>query len=192
MTNYGADYLSRQQIAALPFKSVGGNVHIHPRVVLVGIENIAIGSNVRIDPDVIILATGPVEIGSYIHIGAQCYLAGGGGITLSNFTNLSQGVKLYSTSDDYSGACMTNPMIPPELSHPVVAPIVLREHVIIGSGSVVLPGVTLEEGTAIGALSLVTQSTKPWMIYGGTPARALKARRKDALAIGRQLIPAAK
>ena len=43
----------------------------------------------------------------------------------------------------------------------------------------VLPGVTVGEGATVGALSLVNRDCEPWTIYGGVPARPLKARRKD-------------
>ena len=54
-------------------------------------------------------------------------------------------------------------------------------HVIIGSGSVVLPGVTIGEGSSVGALSLITKSLEEWGVYFGSPAKKIKSRRKDLL-----------
>ena len=51
----------------------------------------------------------------------------------------------------------------------------------IGSGTVILPGVRIEEGAAVGALSLVTKSVPGWKIYCGTPAKFLKNRSKALL-----------
>jgi galactoside O-acetyltransferase len=62
------------------------------------------------------------------------------------------------------------------------APVHLGRHVIVGAGSVVLPGANIAEACAIGALSLVSQPTAPWGIYGGVPARRLKERSRDLLA----------
>jgi acetyltransferase-like isoleucine patch superfamily enzyme len=39
-----------------------------------------------------------------------------------------------------------------------------------------MPGVILEEGTSVGAMSLVLKSTEPWSIYVGSPAKRLKER----------------
>ena len=54
---------------------------------------------------------------------------------------------------------MTNPMIPTEFTS-VYVDDVIRKHVIIGSSSIILPGVVLEEGVAIGALSAVKERCK--------------------------------
>jgi galactoside O-acetyltransferase len=51
----------------------------------------------------------------------------------------------------------------------------------VGSGSVLLPGVAVGEGCAIGALSLVKDELPAWTICAGMPARPIKERRKDLL-----------
>jgi galactoside O-acetyltransferase len=181
MTSLGRQYLPDAQLQAQPFRSLGQNVLIHERANVINLENLSIGDNVRIDADVTILASGPVVIGSYVHIGAQCYLAGGAGIDLQDFSGLSQGVKIYSTSDDYSGRHLTNPTVPAAYLGVVRAPVHLCRHVIVGAGSVILPGATLAEGCAVGALSLVRRSTEPWGIYSGTPARRIAERSRDLL-----------
>jgi galactoside O-acetyltransferase len=60
--------------------------------------------------------------------------------------------------------------------------------VIVGAGSVVLPGVTLAEGTAVGAMSLVTRSTEPWSVYHGVPARRQRARHRDMLELEKRYL----
>ena len=181
MTSYNADFMSEAELARLPFAARGRNVLIHPRTTLLNVENIALGDHVRIDPDVVISAGGPVRIGSYVHIGAQSYLAGGAGIEMQDFSGLSQGVKLYSTSDDYSGRHLTNPTVPDAYLGVRRGAIVLGRHVIIGAGAVVLPGVTLGEGSAVGALSLVRKDVEPWTIQAGAPARKVAARSQELL-----------
>jgi acetyltransferase-like isoleucine patch superfamily enzyme len=84
-------------------------------------------------------------------------------------------------SDDYSGSAMTNPTVPPEFTHVSQAPVVLGRHVIIGSGSIVLPGSCLGDGVSIGALSLVKESLDPWGIYAGIPVKRLRDRSKELL-----------
>ena len=54
----------------------------------------------------------------------------------------------------------------------------LKKYVILGCNTVVLPGVTIEEGTAIGALSLVSKSLPEYGIYGGNPLKFIKERTK--------------
>jgi len=57
----------------------------------------------------------------------------------------------------------------------------IDKHSIIGASSVVFPSVTIGEGCAIGAMSLVNKSTDPWGIYVGIPVRKLKDRSKDMI-----------
>lgn len=58
---------------------------------------------------------------------------------------------------------------------------------IIGTGSVILPGVTLHEGVAIGALSLVNKNCEAFGIYAGTPARYIGDRKKELLMLEKDL-----
>jgi Acetyltransferase (isoleucine patch superfamily) len=56
--------------------------------------------------------------------------------------------------------------------HP--APIVLEDDVWIGSGSIILKGITIGEGSVVAAGSVVTKDVSPNVIVGGNPARVLK------------------
>ena len=76
-------------------------------------------------------------------------------------------------------------MVPKEFTGVTDADVVIGRHVIVGSGSVILPGVTLEEGVAISALSLVTKNCGSFGIYKG--GRRIGERRKDLLELEKQL-----
>ncbi|GAB58344.1 hypothetical protein RNAN_1316 [Rheinheimera nanhaiensis E407-8] len=52
---------------------------------------------------------------------------------------------------------------------------------IIGCGTVILPGAHLYEGVALGALSLAKGEYPEWSIYAGNPAKFIKERKKTAL-----------
>jgi putative colanic acid biosynthesis acetyltransferase WcaF len=58
-------------------------------------------------------------------------------------------------------------------------PIEVGERAWIGARAFVNPGVTLGEGSVVGAMSMVTKSTDPWAIYGGNPARKIGNRTKS-------------
>jgi acetyltransferase-like isoleucine patch superfamily enzyme len=176
-----SQFYSDEELDALGFAACGSHVRIHKQCNIVDPSNLALGSHVRIDGYTVIASSGPVEIGSYVHIGSFCYISGGGGVILEDFCGLSQGTKLYSTSDDYSGATLTNPTVPAEYTNVKRAPVHLKRHVIVGSNSVVLPGTEIGEGAAVGALSLVSGILPGWAIYAGTPARKVKNRSMDLL-----------
>lgn len=174
--------LSRTTIESMGFAAVGENVHISDRASFYNCPHISIGSNIRIDDFCVLSAgSGGITIGDYVHIAVYSSLIGSGVITLSNFCNISSRVAIYSSSDDYSGEAMTNPMVPELYTHVLHADVFLGKHVIIGSGSVILPGVRIEEGAAVGALSLVREHCRAFGVYAGAPAKFIKNRKKNLL-----------
>lgn len=177
-------FFTRQQIDEMGFSFVGKNSRLSDKASYYNCANIVIGDNVRIDDFCVLSAgIGGIEIGSYIHIAVYSSLIGAGKITLHDFSNISSRVSIYSSNDDYSGASMTNPMVPDEYTKVSHANVTIGRHVIVGSGSVLLPGVILEEGVAVGALSLVTENCKEFGIYSGVPAKRIKERKRNLLEV---------
>jgi len=181
--------LSRAAIDSMGFAGLGENVMLSDKASFHGVSRISIGSNVRIDDFCILSAgAGGICIGNFVHIGAYSSLIGACKITLSDFCNLSSRVSVYSSNDDYSGATMTNPMVPSEFTGVRHDDVMLRRHAIVGCGSVILPGVELEQGVAIGALTLVRTNCAAFGIYSGNPARRISERRRDLLQLEEQLM----
>lgn len=182
-------FLTEQQLAAMGFAELGSNVLISDKASIYGAGRIKIGNNVRID-DFCVLSAGKagIEIGSYIHIAVYSSLIGAGKITLSDFVNISSKVAIYSSNDDYSGEYMTNPMVPEAYTNVTHADVTLGKHVIIGSGSVVLPGVTLHDGVAVGSLSMITKDCEAFGVYIGAPAKKIKNRKQDLLVLETALL----
>lgn len=181
--------LSQEVIERMGFAFIGKNIQISDRASFYGVDRISLGNNVRIDDFCVLAAgVGGIVVGGYVHIAVGSSLIGAGKITLSDFSGLSSRVSIYSSSDDYSGATMTNPTVPSEFSGVTHADVFLGKHVIVGSGSVILPGVTLEDGVAVGALSLVTRSCKAFGIYSGNPVRRISERRRDLLELEKRFM----
>ena len=173
-------FYSREELQKIGFAFVGENVLVSRKASIYSPEKISIGSRVRID-DFCILS-GKITLGNNIHIAAYSALYGGeAGIVLQDYANISSRVCIYAVSDDYSGCTMTNPTVPDKYKHIQNAQVMIEKHVIIGSGSTVLPGVTLSEGSAIGAMSLCKEMTEPWKIYAGIPVKAMKDRSRKLL-----------
>lgn len=180
-------YLTQQQLDVLGFKALGENVKVSDKAAIYNPELIAIGDNSRIDDFCIV--SGEVNIGRFCHITPMCLVAGGApGIKLYDFCTLAYGVKIFAQSDDYSGASMVNSLIPRKFKNEFFAAVTLSKHVIIGAGSTVMPGVTIAEGCAVGAMSLVTKTTQSWGIYVGIPAKRIKNRDKNLLTLEKQFL----
>ncbi|WP_264522050.1 acyltransferase [Flavobacterium sp. N1994] len=174
-------FLSKEQLLSIGFKYLGKNVNISDRAVFYNPGNISIDDNSRIDDFCILSAgEGGIQIGKYIHIAAYCSMQGSGKITMEDFSGLSSRVALYSSSDDYSGGAMTNPCVPKEYTNVISGDITIKKHTIIGVSSCILPNVTIGEGSAIGAFSLVSKSIEDHVIAVGVPAKA-KVPRKTTI-----------
>ncbi len=180
--------LTHNAIERLGFFSVGRNVQLSERASFYGADRITLGDNVRIDDYCVLAAgSGGIFIGDFVHVAVGSTLIGSGKITMSDFSGLSSRVSVYSSSDDYSGAAMTNPTVPSRYTRVTHADVFLGRHVIVGSGSVILPGVKLGDGAAVGALSLVTKNCDAFGVYSGNPARRIKDRKRDLLEVERAL-----
>jgi acetyltransferase-like isoleucine patch superfamily enzyme len=173
-------YFTQEQLSKLGFKSFGKNVKISDKAAIYDCDNIEIGDNSRVDDFCVV--SGSVKIGRNVHITPMCLIAGGEkGVILEDFVTISYGVKIFTQSDDYHGYSLTNSTIPKEYKNEKKLKVLLKRHSIVGSGSIILPGVVLEVGVSIGAMSLVTRSTNPWSIYAGIPAVKIKERSKELL-----------
>lgn len=180
-------FLNSTNLLKLGFASVGENVLISDKSSIYGAAHIHIGDHVRIDDfSVLSAGEGGIHLGSFIHVACYCSLIGRENIRLDDYSGLSARVSIYSSSDDYSGEWMTNPTVASEFTKVTHLPVDIGRHCIVGSGSVILPGVTLGQGVAIGALSLVTKNCAEFGIYSGAPARFLRQRSRDLLTLESQ------
>lgn len=178
-TAHNAAFLPREALESLGFAQLGNNVRIHTSCVMVGCESISIGDNVRIDPFTVLTANQPMAIGSHVHISSHVSLVGGHGITIGDFACVSHGAKVFSVSDDYSGAALIGAQVPAEFRSLSQASIRIGAHACLGVSSIILPGGELGEGSTVGALSLVAEAISPWSFVAGIPARHIRIRDKD-------------
>ncbi|MDH5721460.1 MAG: acyltransferase [Spirochaetia bacterium] len=173
-------YYNELELRKFGWKSIGRNVMISTRASIYNHEQIEIDDNSRIDD--FCLLSGKLKIGKNVFIGAFCNLAGGEkGIILEDLSCLSYNVQVFSQSDDYSGRTMTNPTVPDKYKKEYKKIVVIEKHSIVGAGSIIFPGVTLKQGTSVGAMSLIKRNTKPWSIYSGNPAKFIRYKKKDIL-----------
>ncbi|MGI2168933.1 acyltransferase [Shewanella sp. MF05960] len=173
-------FLTEKQIEKLGFKSLGKNVKISNRCVIYNPELIEIGDNSRVD-DFCVLS-GRIVIGKNVHITVYCNIAGGEpGVNIDSYSTVAYGCHIMSQSDDYTGETMTNSTIPKEYKSETFKAVFIGKHVIIGAGSIVLPGCNIEEGCSVGAMSLINKPTMPWGVYFGVPAKRIKDRNKNLL-----------
>jgi len=175
-------FYSEDELRELGFAYCGQGVKISRKASLYNTKRISVGDFSRIDDFCVLSAgEGGIEIGRHVHIAVFALLIGQGKITLGDFVGISSRAAVYSSNDDYSGAFMTNPTVPSEYTNVTAAPVTIGRHALIGSGTVVLPGLDIAEGVAIGALSLITRDCESFGVYVGAPARKVKERQRNLL-----------
>jgi galactoside O-acetyltransferase len=160
---------------------VGEDVTIWPQAKLIAPERITIGDSVIIDDFVFLVGGAATRLGSFIHIASFTSITGGGELEMGDFSGISAGCRVFTGNEEYGGGGLTNPTVPPPYRVPERSFVRIGRHAIIGANSVILPGVEIGEGAVVGANSFVHKDCKPWTVYFGSPAKAIKRRPSERM-----------
>jgi putative colanic acid biosynthesis acetyltransferase WcaF len=152
-------------VRALLFKPSPRPVHIW-RVFLLRCFGAKIGSGVHVYPGVVIWAPWNLEIADGVGIASGSILYSQGKITIGRQSVISQGAHLCAGTHNYNQEGF--PLM--------IKPIVIGDHVWIAAEAFVHPGVTIGEGTVVGARSVVTKDLPAWKVCSGFPATVIKDR----------------
>jgi acetyltransferase-like isoleucine patch superfamily enzyme len=163
-------------------KSCGKDVFISAKAEIRRPHLVAIGNHVAIDSGVYI--TTKASIGDYTHISPYVTVIGGekSELVLGHFATIAAGSRIIAGSDQFLGEGLTSVTVPEVYRDKVeFSTITISRFAGIGSNAIIMPGVTIGEGSVIGAAALVTEDTEPWTIYVGIPARPIKIRKKELM-----------
>lgn len=172
-------FCTNEELNQIGFKAFGKNVLISRFAQFYNPEYMELGNNIRID-DFCILS-GTIKLGNFIHISAYNALYGKYGIELMDFSGLSPRCSIFSATDNFEGDYLIGPMVSSEFTNVIGGKVTIKQFVQIGAGSIVFPNLTINEGVAVGAMSLVRESLKEWTIFAGNPLKVIKPRSKKLL-----------
>ena len=141
----------RSSVGGAIFDRVGKNINIEKGADFGTGKGISIGlnSNLGINCKV----RGPLEIGEDVMMGPNCTI-----MTIS-----------HKTDDINRHRIFQGDKAPRKVT--------ICDNVWIGVNVVILPGVTIGEGSIIGAGAVVTKDVPPFSVVGGVPAKVIKTRR---------------
>ena len=167
----------------MKFKKIGTDVQINSLAKIVRPHLVELGNHISIDMGAYISTS--AIIGDYIHIAQHTCIIGGADalLIMEDFAIIAAGSKILCASDDFSDG-LIGPIIPKKYKHIVNKTIVFKRFSAIGVNCVVMPGVTLSQGSVVGAHSFLNQDTEPWTIYIGNPAKPVKKRKKELVLKG--------
>jgi acetyltransferase-like isoleucine patch superfamily enzyme len=112
---------------------------------------------------------GFIHIGSNSTVGQGSLLYGNGGLTIGNNVMIAGQCAIIASSHNYDNADI--PMIRQGYT---AKGITIYDNVWIGAGARILDGVTVGEGSIVGANAVVNSTVAPGDRVGGIPARSLK------------------
>lgn len=130
-----------------------------------------IGNRVRLISTItkteLVAANGILEIGDGTFINYGCSIAANKLVRIGENCNI--GTYAIIMDNDFH-------RLEPERrhEHPESAPIILENNVWLGARAIVLKGVTIGEGSVIGAGSVVTRDIPPRCLAAGVPAKILR------------------
>lgn len=142
-------------------------------------EGIILGDNVTLDRYTMLRISGTlrklgngIRIGNNTGVGAYSYIGAGGGVVIGNFVNIGQRVNFHAENHEFQNA------------HLLIAEqgvtangISVEDDCWIGSGSIILDGVTIGKGAVVAAGSVVTHDVPQYAIVAGIPAKVINFRR---------------
>jgi acetyltransferase-like isoleucine patch superfamily enzyme len=106
-----------------------------------------------------------IHLGKNVFINAGCRFQDQGGIYIGDGTFIGHNVILATLNHDLNPNTRAD-MYP--------KPIHIGKKVWIGSGAIVLPGVSIGDNSVIAAGSVVTKNVPENVVYGGNPAKLIK------------------
>jgi len=161
--------------------SLGQHVKIYEGVKLASHQGcpIHIGNYVSIEKGVVLSTSekGRIRIGNNVYIGEYSVLTSNEEIEIGDDVLISPDNFVVDFNHIYQDP--ERPIIQQGIKTKKVT---IKKDVWIGSGCRILMGVTIGEGSVIGAGSVVTQDVPPYHVVAGNPAKTVKLRAQESVA----------
>jgi acetyltransferase-like isoleucine patch superfamily enzyme len=166
------DTLMRRAIWRAVARKFGHGVRIGSNVGFKHLETFEIGDGVFIGAQSYLQGRfdGTTKIGNHVWIGPQAYFDARN-IILEDYVGWGPGAKVLGSA--HTGLPVDRPIIETDLE---IRPVRVLAWADIGTGAVLLPGVTIGRASIVGAGAVVTHDVDPFAIVAGVPARFIRWR----------------
>jgi acetyltransferase-like isoleucine patch superfamily enzyme len=166
------DSFMRRAIWRAVARQFGNAVQIGTGVGFKHLETFEIGDGVFIGDQAYIQGRfdGTTRIGNHVWIGPQAYFDARD-LILEDYVGWGPGAKVLGSA--HTGLPVEQPVIQTDLE---MRPVRVRTGADIGTGAILLPGVTVGKGSIIGAGAVVTHDVPDNAIFAGVPACFMRWR----------------
>jgi acetyltransferase-like isoleucine patch superfamily enzyme len=156
--------------------SIGKNSMIGGKIVFESTEGqVLIGENTFINGGSTLISRSEICIGSNVTIAWGCTIYDHNSHSL-NYLDRRGDVANQIVAHKSGGSIVKNK----DWSTVSSSKIIIGDDVWIGFGSIILKGVTIGEGSIVGAGSVVRESVEPWTVVAGNPAVEIKKLKRRA------------
>ena len=109
-----------------------------------------------------------LEVGDDVFLNRGVFLDTKGGVTLGNYIGLAEDAQIFTHKHSESDHIIRK-----------YEKVVLKDFVMVNSGAMILPGVTIGEQAIVAARALVHDHVPPNAVVGGVPAKVMRDRRTE-------------
>ena len=164
--------LMRRAIWGAGAKRAGAGLQIGGGVGFKHLETFEIGSGVFIGAQTYLQGRfdGTCVIGDHVWIGPQSYFDARH-LVIEEYVGWGPGAKVLGST--HTGIPCDVPIVQTDLE---IRPVKIEAWADIGTGAIVLPGVTVGRGSIVGAGAVVTENVPPFTVVAGVPARVIRSR----------------
>ncbi len=157
-------------------RHLGVDTFIDQGVEFTRAHTVEIGNRCHIDRNVLFTVgndDGYIRVGDYTFIGPWCHIAGRGGVEIGRCVGLSARVHIYSVSNlpfhaERLGELVSmSHSVPVDFQNTVEGKVEIGDYVVIGMGSLVLPGASLGRGAIVHPYAELRTSFDKFAIVSG-------------------------
>lgn len=166
------DAMMRRAVWRASIRKIGNGVQIAPGANFRNPETLELGNGVHIGAQTYIQGCpgGRCVIGDFVWIGPQSYLDARD-VEIEDHVGWGPGAKLLTS--EHTAIPEELPIIQTDLR---IRPVRIQSGADVGTGAIVLPGVTIGHGSIVGAGAVVNKDIPPLAVVAGVPARFLRWR----------------
>lgn len=168
------DALMRNIVCRALVKQFGNSVDIAAGVSFKHPETFSIGNGVFLGTGTFIQGwyDGKCTIGDYVWIGPHSYFDARI-LVIEDYVGWGPGAKVLGCA--HTGRPADVPVVKTDL---IIKPVRIGRWADIGVNAVIMPGVTVGQGSIVGAGAVVTEDVEPFTVVAGVPARVLRKRER--------------